>query len=1159
MAVLLLLLFLGMPAHAQYRASLQGTVEDTTGAMVPGATITLVDKETNRTIGATSGDTGLFTFNELAPSTYTITISRDGFKKKVLDNVPIQAEQANSLTVKLEVGATAETVTVNAAEAPVMDTETGSIGGTIDANDIAKMPSFGRDVFQLVQLAPGMFGDGSRGSGGGTNNLPGSNMAGSGAGDGVFKTENGIQATGNGGRLNSNGISLDGVQISSVTWGGSAVVTPSEDSIKEMKVVANPYDAEYGRTSGAQIQMISQNGTNQYHGTAFIKLDRPGLNAKQRWDPGNNPQRDTSRFNQMGGTLGGPVFHNKLFGFFSYETIRNNSTTTGGGWYDTSTLDSESTSGTIASKFLTIPGAQAFYASILEGAGDHHLCADINLVQGVNCNWIQGKGLDLGKPLTLGVGKHDPSFAVENAKTGVYTPGLGGDGTGNYARNMDGNADMFYIATSVPNNYVNQQFNGRVDYQLTGKDLVAASLYYVPTDSTSYNGPVRKSNIFYSNTTNYSTGMLYNHTFSNSMLNEARFDQAGWKYNQFKSNPQSPLGLPNDMIALQSGSSFSNQTPENFGPSIGGIFDQWTLNLKDVATKVYKSHNLKFGGQYTRLAYLDATPWAASANYYFNNYWDFLNDAPQTESVSGADPKTGSPTMSRKDDRQYVESYFVQDDWKIKPNLTINLGLRWEYFAGMTEKKGNNPVVVLGSGSAALTGLAVQLNRAQVDAPKGNFGPQFGFAWSPARDAGRIVLRGGFGVGFNGVEEAITTNTRFNPPFVTNSNSLTGSQIIYGTAPNLNTPFDLPGNPALTSTFNSANLPTNGTTGLTALPTSLPTSYVLRYSLEGQYDVGYNWVATLGYSGSSGRHLTVQTNLLNKLAPQIMSGSIALNPIVNGIDWYEDTGVSNYNSMLAELRHQFSHTFEADVQYRWSHSMDQGSQPYATPDYEFLPGYNWGPSDFDSRNMIKMFALWTPTIFHGNTLAEKLAGGWTLSPIFNFHSGFPWNPTFNNLGANAVYPGSNNNGGAGSLRPKAYLGGGGTSQKNDAFKADNGQFPKGGTAYFTPPAVTTSSASWSTPVAPTFLALPGTPGLGRNAFVGPRYSDLDLALTKAFGLPTMKILGEGARFELRANAYNLFNKLNLASPDSGITDTHFGRATSVLGSRTVEVEAHFKF
>ena len=119
MAVLLLLLFLGMPAHAQYRASLQGTVEDTTGAMVPGATITLVDKETNRTIGATSGDTGLFTFNELAPSTYTITISRDGFKKKVLDNVPIQAEQANSLTVKLEVGATAETDTVNAAEAPV--------------------------------------------------------------------------------------------------------------------------------------------------------------------------------------------------------------------------------------------------------------------------------------------------------------------------------------------------------------------------------------------------------------------------------------------------------------------------------------------------------------------------------------------------------------------------------------------------------------------------------------------------------------------------------------------------------------------------------------------------------------------------------------------------------------------------------------------------------------------------------------------------------------------------------------------------------------------------------------------------------------------------------------------------------------------------------
>ncbi len=1161
-AAMLMLIFMAVPAHSQYRASLQGTVEDTTGAAVPGATITLVDKETNRTASAVSGDTGLFTFNELSPSKYTITITRDGFKKKILDNVAILAEQANSLTAKLEVGAATETVTVNAAEAPVMDTDTGSISGTIDRNDIAKMPSFGRDILQLAQLAPGMFGDGSQASGGGTYSLPGSNLAGSGSTDGIFKTENQAQVFGAGGRMNTNGIALDGVAITSVSWGGAAVITPAEDSIKEMKVSSNPYDAEFGRTSGSQIQMISENGTNSYHGTAFIKLDRPGLNAAPRYDPNGSPLsgRDNARFNQMGGTAGGPILHNKIFGFFSYETIRNSSTSVGTGWYDTPTFDGlASSSGPIATKFLTIPGASAVYNKILEGAGDGRDCASINLVQGVNCNWIQGQGLDLGKPLTIGIGKHDPSFAVENASTGVYTPGLGGDGTGNFATNMDGNADMFYIQTVSPSQIVNQQFNGRLDFQVTPKDLIAATLYDVPTDSTSYNGPIRASNIFYSHTLNYSTGLLYNHTFSNSLLNEARADMAGWRYNQFKSNPQSPLGLPNDFIALNNANSFANVSTAGFGPSIGGIFSQWTLNFKDVATKVYKSHNLKFGGQYTRLGFLDAAPWAASANFYFNNFWDFLNDAPQTESVSGANPLTGVPTMSRKDDRAYVESYFAQDDWKVKPNLTINLGLRWEYFAGMTEKKGNNPVVVLGTGANTFTDMAVVLNRAQTNAPKANFGPQFGFAWSPARDSGKLVIRGGFGVGFDGLEFAITTNTRFNPPFDTNSNLLTGSQIVYGTAGDIHTPFDLPPNSNLITTFNSANLPTNGTVGLTGIPVNLPTAYVFRYSLEGQYDLGRDWVATLGYQASTGRHLPIQYNLYNKYAPAILAGQVAFNPIVNNVDWYEDTGVSNFDAMLAELRHQFAHTFEADVQYRWARTMDTGSQPYAEPDYQFLPGYAWGPSDYDSRNMIKMFGVWSPTIFHGNSMLEKLAGGWTLSPIFNYHSGFPFNPTFGGLGCNAFYV----NSGDCSLRPAAYSGQAGRSQKNSAFQSaphtPGPNFPNGGLSYFTAPAVVNQSVQFTGTTAPTPGPLTGAPGLGRNAFFGPQYSDLDLAITKAFGLPRMKVLGEGARFELRGNAYNLFNKVNLTNIDTNISSNTFGRANSVLGSRTIEVEAHFKF
>jgi Carboxypeptidase regulatory-like domain len=1166
---ILLLLFIAVPAQAQYNASLQGTVADAQGALVPGATLTLTDKETNRTLKATSNNGGDYVFTELLPSIYKLEVSRDGFKTQVIDNLKILSEQANALNVKLDVGGTAETVTVNASTQPLIDTETGAISGTIDQNDIAKMPSFGRDVFQLVQLAPGMFGDGSQQAGGGTNSLPGNQGdSGSGATAGVFQTENKPQVFGNGGRNDTNGISLDGVAITSVTWGSAAVITPSEDSIKEMKVDSNEYDAEFGRTSGAQIQVISQNGTNAYHGTAFIKLDRPGLNAYQRWDYYNDPQRNTSRFNQVGGTLGGPILHNKVFGFFSYETIRNNATSTGDGWYDTASFDTEAPSGSIASQFLGIKGAGAAYTKILEDPNDNTNCAGINLVQGVTCNWIQGQGLDVGTPLTgFALGTHDPSYQGKNPTTGVFTPGLGGDGTGG-PENFDGKADIMYVAYNSPNISVNQQFNGRLDYQATGKDLLAASLYYVPTNSTSYNGPNRASNIFYSNTLNYSTGALWNHTFSSTTLNEARVDMAGWKYNQIASNPQTPFGLPDANITSSFngpnggyGSPYGNASVANFGPDLGGLFDQWTFNVKDRLTKVYKSHDLKFGGQVTRLAYLDAPTWDGEPSYNFNNMWDFLNDAPELESVT-ADPRTGIPSIFRKDDRQNVLAFFAQDDWKIKPNLTINLGLRWEYFGGMTEKKGNEANVRLGAGSAELTGLNIQLGGSQVNAQKGNFGPEIGFAFSPARQNNKLVLRGGIGLSYNGLEEAITTNTRNNPPFLANGASLIGSQILYATAPNPYEPNAFPSNPYLITPFNSANLPTNGVpTSVTGLPTDFPTTYVYHYSLEAQYDVGQGWVATLGYQGSTGRHLPLQTNLYNQLAPAILGGQLAMNPIVNSIDWYEDTGNSSFNAMLAEMRHQFSRTFEADAQYRWAKSLDDGSGPYTTPDYEFLPGYNHGPSDFDSRQMIKIFGMYSPVFFHGNSLAEKIAGGWTLSPIFNFHSGFPFDPTYGGLGCNAFYA----NSGDCNLRAASFTGGAGTSDRTNSFKTAAGHFPKGGASYFTEPAVVPQTDNWSTDVVPTLGPLPQAPGIGRNAFVGPLYSDWDMALTKAFGLPTMKILGEGGKLELRANAYNLFNKLNLdnAQLDTNITDTNFGVASNggnhPLGSRTVEVEAHFKF
>jgi len=280
--------FLVAAAHAQYRASIQGTVTDTQGAVVSGATITLQNEETGQTYKTTSADDGIFNFNGLPPSKFTITVEKTGFKSKTIKGVGVVAEQANAVNVQLEVGQVTESVTVNGESEPLIDTETANLAGTVNSMDIQKLPSIGRDPFQLLQLAPGAFGDGARAGSNGGNNLPGTTVGGTGGTDGVFKIENGGQITANGARTGENNYQIDGVETTSVTWGGTSVITPNEDSIKEVKIVTDNYDAENGRYRGAQVQIISQNGTNQYHGSLFFKAHRPGLDAFTKYNGFNS-------------------------------------------------------------------------------------------------------------------------------------------------------------------------------------------------------------------------------------------------------------------------------------------------------------------------------------------------------------------------------------------------------------------------------------------------------------------------------------------------------------------------------------------------------------------------------------------------------------------------------------------------------------------------------------------------------------------------------------------------------------------------------------------------------------------------------------------------------------------------------------------------------
>ena len=195
----LTIIFVAAVAQAQYRASIQGVITDPQGAVVEGAQVTLTDNQTNRVVTTTSGANGVYTFGALPPSSYTVKVEKDGFKTKTVDNYSPIGEQANALNISLELGGATETVSVSADQLPAIDTETATISGTITANQIDHMPSFGRDVFQLIQLAPGVFGDGAQGGGGNGQNMPGSQGPGAtGGNQGIFQTENGPQAIAHG-------------------------------------------------------------------------------------------------------------------------------------------------------------------------------------------------------------------------------------------------------------------------------------------------------------------------------------------------------------------------------------------------------------------------------------------------------------------------------------------------------------------------------------------------------------------------------------------------------------------------------------------------------------------------------------------------------------------------------------------------------------------------------------------------------------------------------------------------------------------------------------------------------------------------------------------------------------------------------------------------
>ena len=452
----LLFLAFSPSALAQFAAAVQGTVVDTSGATVPGAQVTLTNQATGVSQIATTSAEGFYKFASLPPGSYTVKVEAKGFEAQTISDVDVSAELVRGLDVQLKLGSVSQSVEVNASQSPTLQSEDASISGTLTNQEVEALPSFARDPYELLRFSPGVLGDDARsglgrsvgfpngpGANGGTGGPGGSNTA-------LYQTENQQSISANGERITSNDYMVDGVSVNSLQWGGAAVITPSGESVQEITVLSNDYDAADGRNSGAHIKVVTKGGTNEFHGAGFFQYQTPGLNAYNKFNGYNfgagtyDPTvRDQDAYRQFGGDLGGPIMKDRLFFFFDYEGLRDKNTTYQNQWVDTPQFDSllaDYSPDTPVAITLTEPGIAPRVKQVLPAS-----CATFP----VPCQLV-GNAVNIGSP------------------TGAYGTYLSGAAQGTCPNNIECGAGLTtvpefeFAQIYLPQTTSGNQYNARV-------------------------------------------------------------------------------------------------------------------------------------------------------------------------------------------------------------------------------------------------------------------------------------------------------------------------------------------------------------------------------------------------------------------------------------------------------------------------------------------------------------------------------------------------------------------------------------------------------------------------------------------------------------------------------------------------------------------------
>jgi hypothetical protein len=1096
--------------------TISGTITDPTGAVVPGATVTVTNINTNVKNVTIANDAGDYSVPNLNPGTYRVEASAKGFKTAQRKDIVLQMDANPKISLTLPIGSTAETVTVT-GESAMLETQESSLGSTVDSRQLEQLPvsggGEGRSPFNMVGLSAGVAQQ---------------------TGEGGYALDN---ARLNGGRPRQDDYLVDGTSAQQPTFGGPSI-NPSVDSIEEMRVQTNNFSAEYGKVSGGVVELTTKSGTNTFHGSAYEYYQTNKLNANSYFNNLDGIALPPSHNDEFGGTVGGRVIKNKLFFFTDYQGIRADATTTATG--------------------DVVPN-DAFKS------GDLSSICTAGFSSGV-CNNVAQQLVNPAAGGAPFLNNQVPVSSIAKALEAIYPEGNGG-------ANSAVSGGMNWNGITRNGTTINR-FNPRVDWFL-GKSDHIFGIYHYQSESFPYSTPGWQDSAGFMNTPDNSVTAGWSHTFGSSLINEFHFGdnsrtplRSTIGYGQAGDSDFGIQGIPACTLPQSNGKcgpptiGISGFTGFGAGGSMlsepAGV-----VEFLDTVTKIMGRHTVKVGGEIRRAHINNIQPNDVTGGFNFNGngtgnaFADFL--------IGYLAKSTVQVQNTYLESRTWSDGLFVQDDWKLTSNLTLNLGLRWQYDPSWREVHHQ-----LVSFNPYTTDFAWTQNGAN-GAPDGSiethwkeFAPRLGFAWNPR--AG-LVVHGGFGVTYPGVL-GHGRGGDGNP----SPNILSSTQINPGTyIANL---------PAINLPVLNAPLTAGEAEYSTYTPYHQAPQYSEMWNLSVQEQIGQQSVVSLNYSGSHGVHLPVNYayNLCQQNQATITQNGIAA--IQNGMvdspycatgnaamlgGFYGDYvfpglwGISSsvYHSLQVAYEKRYSQGLAIQTNFTWSKLLDDSSSDWSGFGSLDVVGQDFyhrsaersvSAGDVPLRWMIS--PIYDLPFGPGKTWANhgvlgQIAGGFRISGVYSLTAGDPVGMT------DGGYQYCNANMTVGT-RPMQI----GNPQSgfhrslHEWFNTD--AFDWASTCAYTSNLFDSSTNRYFGEAS---LAFGNAP---RNStdVRAPRASNLDASIQKEFSLP---YVGEQGKLRLQMDAFNLPNHPEFLPP-VGTASATFGQITGTRNpGRVIQLGAHLSF